>query len=221
MINYLEQLLEKESNLVQHWLSNDVPLKKATDEWFKGIGGVVAPYEPCANFKNEIDRVDYARYLFTGYIFEEEEKNLSSGNRTMFAIPLNLKVTKTPGENFFYFFDNPSNTNFEYKDSLKLSVDNFVIGKIETLKDLVSKEKLVMTFEQGFVSRKNSELIAKIKNLNPYTIDWSNIPDYLTREDFLFLAKEMSGKETVHYMHFMNWTNQVPGKVIHLMYSKH
>ena len=182
-------MLENESNLVQHWLSNEVPLKKATDEWFKGIGGVVAPYEPCANFKNEIDRVDYARYLFTGYIFEEEEKNLSIGNRTMFAIPLNLQVTKTPGENFFHIFDTPSNTNFEYKNSLKLSVDNFVIGKIEMLKDLVSKEKLVMTFEQGFVSRKNSELIAKIKNLNAYTIDWSNIPDYLTKEDFLEIAK--------------------------------
>ena len=188
-MNFLEQLLENESNLVQYWLSNDVPLKKATDEWFKGISGVVAPYEPCANFKNEIDRVDYARYLFTGYIFEEEEKNLSSGNRTMFAIPLNLKVTKTPGENFFHIFDTPSNTNFEYKDSLKLSVDEFVIGKIEMLKELVSKEKLVMTFEQGFVSRKNSELIAKIKNLNAYTIDWSNIPDYLTKEDFLEIAK--------------------------------
>ena len=24
----------------------------------------------------------------------------------------------------------------------------------------------------------------------------------------------MSGKETVHYMHFMNWTNQVPGTFI-------
>ena len=182
-------MLENESNLVQHWLSNDVLLKKATDEWFKGIGGVVAPYEPCANFKNEIDRLDYARYLFTGYIFEEKEKNLACGNRTMFAIPLNLGVTKTPGENFFYFFDTPSNTTFEYRDSMKLSVDNFVIGKIEMLKDLVSKEKLVMTFEQDFVSRNNSELIDKIKNLNPYTIDWSNIPDYLTKDDFLAIAK--------------------------------
>ena len=107
----------------------------------------------------------------------------------MFAVPLNLKVTKTPDENFFYFFDIPSNTSFEYMDSLKLSVDKFMIGKMEMLKKMVSKEKLVMTFEHGFVSRKNSELIAKIKNLNPYTIDWSNIPDYLTREDFLAIAK--------------------------------
>ena len=30
-----KQLLENESNLVQYWLSNDVTLKKATDEWFK------------------------------------------------------------------------------------------------------------------------------------------------------------------------------------------
>ena len=30
-----KELLENESNLVQYWLSNDVSLKKATDEWFK------------------------------------------------------------------------------------------------------------------------------------------------------------------------------------------
>ena len=30
-----KELLENESNLVKYWLSNDVSLKKATDEWFK------------------------------------------------------------------------------------------------------------------------------------------------------------------------------------------
>merc|ERR1740137_439989 len=34
------------------------------------------------------------------------------------------------------------------------------------------------------------------------------------KEDFLAIAKEMSGSETIHYMHFMNWVNQLPGTFI-------
>ena len=62
-------------------------------------------YEPIANFKHEIDRVDYIRYFFTGCIFEAEERDLSWGNRTMFSIPSNLGVTKISDENFYYMFD--------------------------------------------------------------------------------------------------------------------
>ena len=78
---------------------------------------------------------------------------------------------------------------FKYVDSLKTSVDKFMLEKMEMLKKLVRDDKLKMTFELGFVSRENSELIKKIRKMNPYTIDWSNIPDYLTKEDFLIIAK--------------------------------
>ena len=76
-----------------------------------------------------------------------------------------------------------------YVDSLKMSVDKFMLEKMEMLKKLVRDERLAMNFELGFVSRENSELIKKIRKMNPYTIDWSNIPDYLTKEDFLAIAK--------------------------------
>ena len=77
----------------------------------------------------------------------------------------------------------------KHVDSLKISVDKFMLEKMEMLKKLVRDEKLEMTFELGFVSRENSELIKKIQKMKPYTIDWSNIPDYLTKEDFLSIAK--------------------------------
>ena len=145
-------------------------------------------YGPVANFKHEIDRVDYIRYFFTGCIFEVEERNLSCGNRTMFSIPTNLGVTKIIDENFYFMFD-LNGDKLKYKDSLKISVDKFMLRKMELLKTMVGAEKLEMTFELGFVSRENSELIKKIQKMNPYTIDWSNIPDYLTKEDFLSIAK--------------------------------
>ena len=71
-------------------------------------------YGPVANFKHEIDRVDYIRYFFTGCIFEVEERNLSCGNRTMFSIPTNLGVTKRSDENFYFMFD-PDGDMLKYK----------------------------------------------------------------------------------------------------------
>ena len=71
---------EDEVKLVQHWLSKDVTLETAMQNWFQPSWAPLR-FEPCANFKHKIDRLDYTRYIFTGYIFEENEKKLSHGNR--------------------------------------------------------------------------------------------------------------------------------------------
>ena len=93
-----------------------------------------------------------------------------------------------PDENFYYMFDLNSNM-LKYVDSLKISVDKLMMEKMDMLKKMVCDEKLEMTFEQEFVSKTNSGLNKKIQKMNPYTIDWSNIPDYLLKEDFLAIAK--------------------------------
>ena len=91
-------LSTEELKLVKVWISNDISMKTASTEWMKGLAGtVVKPFEPCANFRHEIDRVDFARYLFTGFIFEEDERGLSCGNRTMFCFPKCVGATKVEG----------------------------------------------------------------------------------------------------------------------------
>lgn len=50
-----------------------------------------------------------------------------------------------------------------------------------------------------------------IKDYNPYQVDWSNIPDYMDRKDFLELTKRCNGEDTVHTVHFMNWHGKVFG----------
>ena len=75
------------------------------------------------------------------------------------------------------------------QDSFKLTVDKFMMKRMETLKNLVNKKNLKMTFEQEFVSKENTALLTKIRAMNPNTIDWSNIPDYLYKTNFLDLGK--------------------------------
>ena len=165
--------------------------------------------------KHEVDRVDFARYLFTGYIFEEDELSLTCGNRTMFCIPQSLNVSRTKDENFFFTFGFGRLANkLDYTESLKITIEKFMIERVERLKTMVTDGQLKMSFEQGYVSMDNQRLLRKIKSLNPYTVDWSNIPDYFSKEEFLAMAREVSGENTVHYMHSMNWTLQVHGAFI-------
>ena len=108
--------------------------------------------------------------------------------KSVCSIPSDFKVTKITDENFYYMFDLIGN-KLKYVNSLKISVDKFMMEKMNMLKKMVFEEKLEMTFEQEFVSKSNSGLNKKIRKMNPYTIDWSNIPDYLMKEDFLAIAK--------------------------------
>ena len=108
--------------------------------------------------------------------------------KSVCSIPSDFKVTKITDENFYYMFDLNAN-KLKYFNSLKISVDKFMMEKMNMLKKMVFEEKLEMTFEQEFVSKSNSGLNKKIRKMNPYTIDWSNIPDYLMKEDFLAIAK--------------------------------
>ena len=50
-----------------------------------------------------------------------------------------------------------------------------------------------------------------IASLEPFQIDWSNIPDYIHQKDFMLLAQRCSVAETAHTAHFMNWVQLVFG----------
>lgn len=54
----------------------------------------------------------------------------------------------------------------------------------------------------GAVLLDNREAVASIRALAPYTISWSNVPDYMHPADFHRLAQAVSApSDTVHFMH--------------------
>ena len=86
----------------------------------------------------------------------------------MYCIPPSLEVTKIVMENFYFIFPFDSIVNIEYKGSLKLTVEKIMIEKVETLKKFVKENKLNVTFEHGFVSMKNSELLNRYSMPNGF-----------------------------------------------------
>lgn len=54
----------------------------------------------------------------------------------------------------------------------------------------------------GAVQLSNTAVVNKIWSLEPYTISWSNVPDYIHPADFHRLAQAISApSDTVHFMH--------------------
>ena len=64
------------------------------------------------------------------------------------------------------------------------------------------------------ISPKNKEILEEIRNLKPWVVSWSNLCDYFCKEDFIFMAKFIADKDTIHCGHTMNWIQQVWGTEI-------
>ena len=80
----------------------------------------------------------------------------------MYCIPPSIQVSKQPNENFYFTFDVLANSDVKYQNSFKLSVDRFMIKKMDTLKKLVNERSLRMTFELGFVLMNNFHIMNKV-----------------------------------------------------------
>lgn len=52
-------------------------------------------------------------------------------------------------------------------------------------------------------------LAAKIRRLDPYMINWSNVPDHLEKNAFIKFTRACSTEHTVHYVTFINWIKYV------------
>ena len=202
--------------LLSYWKNSKIDDKAATQSWSRTYlrDVLTYPFEACTNLRNEHDRVDYARYLFTGVIFADEAK-IKHGNVTMFSIPDSFIVTKVEDENFYHTF-NFNHSEFEYEGSLMKSMEAFMIKKTKGLASLVSNGRVRMNFMTARVGMKTEsmKLFDRIKENNVRTIDWSNLCDYFSIQDFLKMAKAASSTNTVHYFHVMNWAQCYKGSSI-------
>ena len=200
-----------EKILIHDWMNNEASLQTAYYQWSQSSARRgTCIFNPCVNFRRETDRVDYARYLLTGIIFEETEESLITANRTMF-----VSGSKIRQHEDFYFNIDTIYSKENISSSLKTSADTMMMQRMDLLKEMTKKGLLTMSFECARMCVEDAHLIDRIKKMNPRTLDWSNLSDYCSKEDFLEMAKGVSGDKTaVHYMHSCNWPQRVPGSFI-------
>ena len=163
------------------------------------------------NLKSESDRLPLARYLFTGCFFTDE--NEVCGNCTMFP-DWNDDWIKVPNfENFFDSIDvlKVCKSLLPSQTSLVELIAEKTAEKLSELRGFIQNQKILCHLTVKTINTNDKAIASEIKELNPYLIDWSNLPDYWHRFDFLDFAENCSGAETVHHFHTINWVQKTFG----------
>ena len=205
------QLDGKDKELLNNWRKARVTAQNAKLEFSKALRN--CKFDSIWQMKYERDRVLFCRYLFTGCIFVDE-KDIVCGNPTMFTEFEGM--SRMPIELFFEAIDLSSSgfrRVFSANSGLSL-YDTIVLSTVQ----MASKFRVRVLggaidchFQTKVIDSKDTDFAKYIKSLHPYGIDWSNIPDYLERKDFVKFARACSVEETVHTLHFMNWPQYVLG----------
>ena len=199
----------KDLILMKKWIKNEISVSKAKSDFAVGVEN--STFDDIWHMKNEYDRVSFCRYIFTGILFADES-DLVCGNPTMFTGF--ESAVKLMGELFFKAIDLNSPSFKEAVDlpnNLYDAVLTVTRDKFLKLRSRIWNGKIVCHFETLFLDPMDLKLAEKIKNLKPYGIDWSNIPDYMKKSSFIRFARACSDQETVHFLHFINWSQYVFG----------
>ena len=131
-------------------------------------------------------------------MFTDYEGSTKIGQELFFkAFDLNaLNFRQFPSENQTSLYETIVSTTEDAAKKFRLRIAS---GQIEC------------NFETRFVDPNDLKFAAFIKSLEPYGIDWSNIPDYMSKNYFIKFARACSAEETVHTLHFLNWIQNVYG----------
>lgn len=197
-----------------YWQQHDVSLRESRDQWMANHDS------PCSdmicNWKQKRDYLAICTYVMTGQLYYND---LSVGSVVMFALPGGGKVANN--ENVFEVVDlkelieHYERTDSEAKDCVH-ALTSFLESKILTLKERIHSNKITLEVYCEELSLSSSVLIKNIcKELQPYSMSWSNVCDYINPKDFHKLARRCStGNETIHYGYSMNWPLDVKGTFI-------
>ena len=152
--------------------------------------------------------------MLSGVITNDDE--YCYGNPTFFIFPKPLQEKMHHVQDSL--FDSLS-IMYLLRAAKEENLIDFIIEGVQTkISDLTKKFKngdIVCQYKVMVLSDKcegyDAEAFNCIKELNANQIDWSNIPDYMTNKEFLALAEQCCGDNTIHTCNFMNWPSRVFG----------
>lgn len=184
---------------LRHWSLADVSLAAAREGWLDRQG---SPLSFIGNFKRARDRHSLCAYVLTGQLLTAEV-----GSAVMFGMPEELGVV-SPGESFLQtipFFELAKAHSNATCDVVETCV-RIVRSRIAALSHQMRRGAVCVQLSLATLTPEASALHAEIRALQPHTLNWSNVPDYVTPKAFHKMARACSAAEdTVHVMHTMNW----------------
>ena len=228
------QLEEMDVELLKKWQDAPITVSDAKQQFPVGLED--ADFRDIFGMSLKEDQVKFCRYLFTGIIFADESK-VVCGNPTMFTPyqgctkapneaffkAINITVIKERERNFKVMFLSCSKESFHEemrKSCLYDSIISKTNNKISEFRCQVNMGNIVCHLHVKVVDPTDTMLASEIKKLNPTAIEWSNIPEYMLRKDFIKFSRACSVENTVHNVYFLNWQRFVFGGS-HVDWHKH
>ena len=209
--NYAQRCLHEEVHeYLTHWQRHKVSLVLARKVWLKLHNS--HPQSVVANFKNRRDRLAVSEYLISGQLLKGEV-----GSVTMFSIP-----TCECGQRHAELADDESflqcllttdlNEKWRKSTSIVSAGLDLLREHISTMKKNVVEGKVHIEVHCRAVTPENHELHSEIRALEPFTVSWNNIIDYMPNNDFHEMARSCSAdKGTTHSLCSIHWRTEVNG----------
>jgi hypothetical protein len=169
------------------------------------------------NLKSEQDRVDFLRYYRTKALYEDATTTLGSVVMNTTSDSIGIKqhfgncVEAVPTNILMTVYRNSNNGNGEKGVSFLNIIRSYFEEKVSQFSYHLRNGTLYFTPKLGTISIDAAEIINEIRCTNPYVISWSNLCDYIDPTEFHAIVRRASGSDTVHYVHFCNWTQRMYG----------
>jgi hypothetical protein len=192
-------------SLLNHWASSKgVGLKKLV----KRRGQTRKESSAALFFAHLEDRAEMLRYHLTG-AFGLGGEELCSSSIVMFDCPnTSHKIEAASVFDTLTLSDVVSSDL--YNGSYFQTAERVKERRVELLMEYAKAEKIKIQLSVHTLSPKSVAQIEEIARLEPVSISWSNVLDYMSREEFHFLAKSC-GPNAIHSGYSMNWPTQTYG----------
>ena len=161
-----------------------------------------------ASLSSKKARLTFGKYNFAGIL--EKEDGYATGNPTFWCLPKEMRSKYIHRSDSLFHSILSSIWMVSEQSNIIDHIVTYIKGKLKSLVSFFRNGQLYCIYRQMKVEdpmQGECEAIRFIKGIDPYQIDWSNIPDYYEREVFIRMARAVNGHDTLHTAHFMNWMN--------------
>ncbi|GIQ87615.1 hypothetical protein KIPB_009690 [Kipferlia bialata] len=197
--------------ILTHWADppHTVTLSAAREAWL----GLHPPENAtsAACLLREVDRLAVAEYALTGDFALPASSSADSlvGSTCMYGCPKSAPPSASSESVFSVVPLSSIAGEAQGEVSVVEAVRRVLAGRLGSLLDRCKRGGVTVSVHEGDVT--DPRVVAAIRDQSPSSMSWSNVLDYVARDDFHRLAQECGGEDCAHSGYSMNWSTVVKG----------
>jgi hypothetical protein len=190
--------------LLEAWRSADVSLEQSRATWLKET---TRTWAAIGTFSHEEDRNALCAYALTGQLLD----GATVGSVCMFVTPPGFQAKRSLDESILECVPPLQLWGLRRKDAPNLvaAAAEYLRGGVKRLRDGVAAGQLTIELWSEHLPLDNRAALARVAEVQPKSMSWSNLCDYTNFEDFHAIARACSVAGTVHYGYSINWPQYV------------